>query len=387
MSLQEPRAKCETEVKVRLVRQLLGGKGLQSLALESGWPRKQLAFWLRRFLQGGEAYLSCRYDVSEIAGLKEQNRQLLAKIKDLEGQNLHLASYKRGPCKPAVVHPKCSKRYAQAFEERGAYSFYVPEWGTYVLVRKAPGLGLVRHATGLPAHSSLDPDCDLKGGLLRLRREGIASISLITDPLCSPDLKLLQGAFESCRPFKENYLVDRALGPLHIRKRHRNTINNANRLVQISPVRLADFLNCWWGLYHEHRKTRVVVYPASRKRFEMLAQLPELEAFVVYFEKEIVAMTIWLRFNEILYYLDGVSSERGLAISAPYAAFAHAIDHFSDCRHIFFGGSADFRSLPSDGVALFKRGFANASLRDYLCTSHFNSAVCDTHGGYDRDSI
>jgi transposase-like protein len=378
MSLQRPRTKCEAEVKVRLVRQLLDGKSLQALAMESGWPRKQLAFWLRRFLQGGEAYLACRSDVSEIDGLKEQNRELLAKIKDLEKQNLQLANYKREAYKPAVIHPKCSQRYAQAFEERGAYSLYVPEWRTYVLVRKAAGLRLVRHATGLPAHSSLDPDCDLKGGLLRLRREGIASISLITDPIWSPDLKLLQEAFESCRPFKENYFIDRVLGPLHIRKRHRNMINNARRLVQVNPVRLADFLNCWWGLYHEHRKTRVVVYPASRKCFEMLAQLPELEVFAAYSEKEIVAMTIWLRFNEILYYLDGVSSERGLAISAPYAAFAHAIDHFSDCRYIFLGGSADFRSLRSDGLAMFKRGFANASVRDYLCTSHFKSGTSNS---------
>jgi lipid II:glycine glycyltransferase (peptidoglycan interpeptide bridge formation enzyme) len=146
-------------------------------------------------------------------------------------------------------------------------------------------------------------------------------------------------------------------------------------LVEISPVRLAEFLDCWWALYCEHRQTRAAVYPASRNHFELLAQLQEIEAFAVYFEKEIVAMTVWLRFNEILYYVDGASSERGQAISAPYAAFAHAIDYFSDCRYIFFGGSADFRSPQSDGLAVFKRGFANTSVRDYLCTSHFTSAT------------
>lgn len=373
MRVQEPRTKCELEVKVHLVRELLNGKSLQSLARESGWPRKQLAFWLRRFLQGGEAYLSSRSDMSEIAALREQNRELLAKIRDLEKQHLALKGYERAASKPAVAHPKCSQRYARAFEERGAYSLYVPEWRTYVLVRKAPGLGQVRHATGIPGHSSLDADCDLEGGLLKLRREGIASISLITDPLWSPELRLLQEAFETCRPFKENFLINRVLRPLRIRKGHRNTINNAKKLVQISPVRLADVLDCWWALYCEHRQTRAAVYPASRNRFDMLAQLQEIEVFAVYFEKEVVAMTIWLRFNEILYYVDGASSKRGQAISAPYAAFAHAIDHFSDCRYIFFGGSADFRSPQSDGLAVFKRGFANTTVRDYLCTSHFTS--------------
>lgn len=374
MSSRGPRAKCETEVKVGLVRQLLEGKSLPALAMESGWPRKQLAFWLRRFLQGGEAYLACRGDLSEIAGLEEQNRQLLVKVRELEKQNLRIANDKAGTYKPAVEHPKCSQRYAQAFEEPGIDSLYIPEWRTHVLVRKAPGLSQVRHATGLSAHSSLAPDCDLKGGLARLQREGIATISLITDPLWSPDLRLLQEAFESCRPFKENYFIDRTLGPLRIRKRHRNVINNAKKMVQIKRVCLADFLDRWWELYHEHRRSRVVVSSASRKRFGMLAHVPELEVFAAYSENEIVAMTIWLRFNEILYYLDGASSEKGLAISAPYAGFAHVIDHFSDCRYIFLGGAADFRSLPSDGLAVFKRGFANASVRDYLCTSHFTSA-------------
>jgi len=373
MGVQRPRAKCEPDIKLRLVRQLLEGKSLQAVAIESGWPRKQLAFWLRRFLQGGEAYLSGRGDVSEVASLKEQNRQLVARIRDLERDNLQLASYSREAHRPAAVNPKCSEDYAQAFEEQGAYSLYIPEWRTYVLVRGAPGLKRVKHATGLPAHSSLNPDCDLKGGLLRLEREGIASISLITDPLWSPDLKLLQEAFESCRPFKENYLIDRLAGPVQFRKRHRNMINNAKRLVQVSGVSLADNVTRWWEMYHEHRKTRVVVYPASRKRFEVLAQLPALEVFAAFFENEVVGMTIWLRFNEILYYIDGVSSEKGLAISALYAAFAHAVDHFSDCRYIFLGGSADFRSLRSDGLAVFKRGFANTSVLDYLCTAHFKS--------------
>jgi hypothetical protein len=306
-----------------------------------------------------------------MARLKEQYRHLLERVRDLEEQNLRIANQNATAenYKPTVANPKCSQRYAQAFEERGAQSLYVPEWRTYVLVREAPGLKHIKHATGLPAHSSLDPDCDLKGGLVRLREEGIASISLITDPLWSPDVTLLQEAFESCRPFKENYFIDRVLGPVHIRKRHRNMVNNAKKLVQISPVRLADFLGCWWDLYNEHRKTRVVVCPSPLEHFEVLAHLPELEVFAAYCEKEIVGMTIWLRFNKILYYLDGVSSEKGLAISAPYAAFAHVIECFSDCRYISFGGSADFRSLRSDGLAMFKRGFANTSARDYLCTS------------------
>ena len=83
-------------------------------------------------------------------------------------------------------------------------------------------------------------------------------------------------------------------------------------------------------------------------------------------------MTIWLRFSHVVYYLDGASNARGLAISAPYAAFAHAIRRYEACRYIIFGGSADFRDSHSDGLAVFKRGFANTSAWNYVCTSLLN---------------
>ena len=109
------------------------------------------------------------------------------------------------------------------------------------------------------------------------------------------------------------------------------------------------------------------------KYFEMLAGLEGVDVIAAHHENEIVTMNIWLRFNDILYYIDGASNQRGLAISAPYATFAYVIEHYVNCRYIFLGGSADFRGPSSDGLARFKRGFANASARDYLCTSHLRS--------------
>ena len=374
---RQQRVKCETALKLQMVDQLLRGKSLDALARETGFSKKQLSYWYRRFLKGGEAYLSSREDLSEVLKLREVNQALLTKAEELEKKNRVLVKALEASTASTLrplLHPKCSESYAKAFETNGVEACYVPEWRTHVLLKHAPSIQLVQHATGVSGHSSLDPDCDLQGGLTRLKRAGVASVSLITDPMWSPSHNLLEAAFESCRPFKENYLIDRGLGPVRIRKRHRNMINNARKLCGIDRVPLAPLLERWWILHQDHRQTRVAVHPGSLKYFEMLAGLDAVDAIAAQHKNEIVTITIWLRFNDILYYIDGASNERGLQLSASYAAFAHAIEHYADCRYIFLGGSADFRGPRSDGLATFKRGFANVSVRDYLCASHLSLA-------------
>ncbi len=374
---QQQRIKWETALKLQAVEQLLRGKNLDTVARETGCSKKQLSFWYRRFLTGGEAYLSTRDDLSEISKLRESNRVLLEKTEDLEKRNRELVKALEaagtGTLRQSLVHPKCSEHYAKAFEATGIEVFQVPEWRTHVLVKSAPSLQLVQHATGVSGHSSLDPDCDLKGGLERLRRAGIGSVSLITDPVWSPGQNLLETAFGSCRPFNENYMIDRGLGRVRVRKRHRDMINNAKKLCAIDRASLAPLLQLWRTLYQSNRQMRAEVRYTPPQYFEMLAGLEGVEVIVAHHENEIVTMNIWLRFHDILYYIDGASNQRGLAISSPYATFAYVLEHYSDCRYIFLGGSADFRGPRSDGLARFKRGFANVSVRDYLCTSHLRN--------------
>jgi hypothetical protein len=59
----------------------------------------------------------------------------------------------------------------------------------------------------------------------------------------------------------------------------------------------------------------------------------------------------------------------GFEISAAYAAFAHAIENATECRYVLLGGSAGLSDDRLDGLAVFKRGFANASALSYLCSA------------------
>ena len=135
----------------------------------------------------------------------------------------------------------------------------------------------------------------------------------------SPGQNLLEAAFGSCRPFNENYLIDRGLGRIRVQKRHRNMINNAKKLCDYRSVKLAPLLERWWNLYQSNRQMRVAVHSTPPKYFEMLAGLEGVDVIAAHHENEIVTMNIWLRFNDVLYYIDGASNQRGLAISAPYA--------------------------------------------------------------------
>ncbi|HYI62221.1 MAG TPA: GNAT family N-acetyltransferase [Acidimicrobiales bacterium] len=372
--VERPDGPCPTEVKVELVLRSLRGEVLADLARETGRPRKQISTWRRRFLEGGEAALDGRADAAETEALRRARDELTEKVATLEAENRdldrRLTLLQRAGAAGAPPHPFCSEAYGRAMEEPGARALHVPGWDTYVLVRDAAGGR--RQAAGVRPLAPLAPGCDLQAGLDALRQEGVTSVSLITDPMWCPELPALQQAFPICRPFKENYFIDREKGAAHLRKRHRNIVNKARRTVEIRDVELADTLSRWLELYQLNVDNRQIAQPFSATYFERLAQVAGLRTIAVLADGEIVSMTMWIRHQDVLYYHDGASSETGFEVSASYTAFAHAIDDTPDCRYVFFGGSAHFRDDPLDGLAVFKRGFSNSSAHSYLCSATLN---------------
>lgn len=376
MSRERREDQLPTSAKVELVLRLLAGETLAEVSQQSGRPRRQLSAWRRRFLAGGEAYLDGRVDHRELEALRSASDGLSRKVGELEAESrtlerrVELLTRSRGD--RVVPHPNCSESYARALEEPGVRSLYVAEWGTHVLVRE--GSAGACPATGVRPIASLDPACELRAGLDALARAGIASISLVTDPMWCPELPALQRAFDICRPFKVHYFVDRHEN-VQIRKRHRNRINQARRAAEIREIELAEHLPRWVELYEGNVTDRQISQPFSRMYFQRLAELSGLRSVAVLLDGEIVTITLWICHENILYFHDGASSPAGFAISASYAAFAHAIESIAnDCRYVFLGGSADFRDELRDGLAVFKRGFANASAISYLCSATLDRA-------------
>lgn len=356
------------ERKVDLVLRLLGGESISALSRETGRPRKQLSVWRRRFLEGGEAYLGTRHRPGEIEALRSARDDLSRQLGELEAQNQMLSR------RVAVLdggrdfsHPYCSAPYARALEEPDAHAFEVPEWGTHVLVREGPGGK--RLGVGVRPFASLAPGCDLRGGLEHLREAGVTSVSLVSDPLWGPEQPELKEAFDICRRFKEIYLVDKAAERVRIGKRHRNRIKHARSRAEVRDIELGDHLDRWLELYRRNVANRKIPQPFTDSYFEQLAEFPELHTNAVLVDGEIATITMWIPYEDTLYFHDAASSAEGHAAAASYVAFAHIVENFDACRYIFLGGAADFFDDPLDGLARFKRGFANSSHVSYLCSA------------------
>lgn len=367
-------SRCSTDVKRGLVLRLLGGEAVADLARESGRPERQLSAWRDRFLAGGEAYLGGRRDDRELEALRASADSWEAELGELRNENRRLARQVAILGRPrsgrADPHPYCTAPYMRACEEAAVQPLRVAEWGSYVLVRE--GRAGVRQATGVRPVGPLDPASEVGAGLDRLREAGIASVALVTDPMWSPDPAALREAFDACRPFRVNYLVDRE-ADVHVGKRHRNRINHARRAGTVRELPLAEHLDRWLALYGGNVESRRIRQPFGRAYFERLAEMPSLRTVAVLVGGEIVTMTLWLEHEDTLYFHESASSATGNRVSAGYAAFTHAIES-AGRRYVLLGGSAALRDDPLDGVAMFKRGFANGSEMSYLCSATLPSA-------------
>jgi transposase len=373
MRRESPRSQCPTSVKVELVFRLLGGETLAELARETGRPKRQLSVWRQRFLAGGEAYLDGRTDQREHETLRGAGAELSAKVAELEAENRmlarRLALLSGDHSRRTAPHLFCSESYSRALEEPGMRPLYVEGWDAHVLVRE--GHAGAPQAVGVRPLGALDPNCDLRAGLDALQRAGIATISLITDPMWCPELLVLREAFDRCRVFREHYLVDRE-AEVKIRKRHRNRINQARRVGEVREISLAEHLDRWLELYQLNVANRQIPQPFSQVYFERLACISGLRTIAVFVADDIVNMTLWFRHKDTFYFHDGASSVMGFETSAAYAAFAHVIEEAADCRYVLLGGSAGFRDERLDGLAVFKRGFSNASAVSHLCSASLN---------------
>lgn len=262
------------------------------------------------------------------------------------------------------------KKYAAAF---GFGSIDVEAWQTALLVRQIPDSDW-RDALGCYPLAALHRDSDLREGLNYLRTSDLVSVALVPDPVTGPGFEVLTAAFEICRPFKTHYLIDRDAGPVCFARTHRRMIRKAVRDCTFGPVDLQETLADWLKLYG-HTVTRhgiTGIQNFAHPYFEELAKMPEVIALAAKRHEQIIAMILWVRSGDVAYaHLEGASAE-GYKTQAPYGIFAAANEYFADCRIIHFGGTAGLEAGTGEGLAYFKRGFANREVTAYFCGSRLN---------------
>jgi hypothetical protein len=273
-------------------------------------------------------------------------------------------------------HPYGRASYAAAIAvAEGYWVEDVPEWGAAMLLRPIAGGG--RDAAGPYPRTPLAKDADLLGGLERLRRAGLVSAVLVPDPLFAPDGEALATAFPICRPFKTHFVVDRTAGAYAPSKHHRYEIRRALSRCAVEAVQLGDHLDDWTRLYAGLAERHEIKGPAvfSDGYFALLASDPTYEAFAARVDGRIVAMAIWFEHRDVAVNHLGASDGDGYAAGASYALYDFAIEHFARCRQLDLGGAAGVAEAADDGLARFKRGFANAEATAFLCGAVLDPAA------------
>jgi hypothetical protein len=134
------------------------------------------------------------------------------------------------------------------------------------------------------------------------------------------------------------------------------------------PVWRGHWGRLYAGLVAHRGITGLQVF--SAESFDALARLPESQLLAFAAESpagEVLAMQLWIRHGDCAYSHLTATSEAGYRASATYVVYAAAIEHLRDCIQLDLGGAAGTTDDPENSLALFKRGFANATAVSMLC--------------------
>jgi hypothetical protein len=263
-------------------------------------------------------------------------------------------------------HLYASSLYAEALAHVGQ-PVRVDAWCSFVIARPLPAGG-GSDATGAYPMAVFRADADLGRGLADLAAAGLVSLVLVPDPFASPPPERLAAAFDLCRPFKTHYLVETAKGAA-VTKHHRDRMRRGARRCRVERVGLADHLAGWGELYAGLVDRRSIRGAAdfTAGYFARLAQAPELVALAAFVDGDLAAMTLWFEHDGVAYNHLTAANAAGYANGANFALYGAAIDHFVGAAVMNLGGGAGFEDDPEDGLAAFKRGFANAETKALLC--------------------
>lgn len=197
----------------------------------------------------------------------------------------------------------------------------------------------------------------------------LVSLVVVTDPFGKYDDATLK-CFDFARPYKEHYIVD--LDEVRVSSHHQR---KADRAMEKVRVEVASHPYAWgddWVALYSHLTERhniggIAAFPPDSLKKQL--EVPGAEAIRVIAPdtEEVVCMLIWYAEGDVAYYHLGASSPKGYEMEASYAAFWGSISYFGGLKYLSLGSGAGIQLSEEDGLARFKRGWANGTRQTYLC--------------------
>jgi GNAT acetyltransferase-like protein len=208
----------------------------------------------------------------------------------------------------------------------------------------------------------------------------LVSVALVADPFGNHDPTLLRRCFlDRVTPFKEHLVTDLSRLPeSFVAAQHRRKALRA--LERLTVERCESAMGCvdeWNKLYANLIKRHDIrgLSAFSETSFKAQLAVPGISIFRAVHEDETIGMTLWYVDRGVAYYHLGAYSDVGYELEASFAIFWQALDYFSkqSLQWLDLGAGAGLSSDgATDGLARFKRGWANASRTAYFCGRIFD---------------
>jgi hypothetical protein len=247
----------------------------------------------------------------------------------------------------------------------------LPGSGGFLLERTIPGGG-DRDAMGCyPLLCCRDWE-RLDADLAALEGD-LVSVAAVLDPFGPADAQRLRALFpDRTLPFKEHFVADLATHDLTGLSRHhryyaRRALARCDVEVSADASRHADE---WTSLYatlcERHHLTGLKAF--SRATFEAQLRVPGMTMLRAVSEGETVGAHLWYVQGEVAYSHLAAASPRGYDLMVLYALYFRACEHFrGKVRYVDFGAGAGLAPGEEDGLARFKKGWANDVRTAWFC--------------------
>ena len=276
------------------------------------------------------------------------------------------------------------------------YADSLREFGEPILMPQSGGWFLKRPIRGFPQHDGMGCypmlSCrdwtQLESDLGEVGQE-LISFSAVIDPFGNHDETLLNRCFPDVMiHFKNHYVTDLSKPPAsYLPSRHQRNLKKSLEAVRVERCENPGaFLDDWTRLYGvliaRHSIRGLSAF--SRDSFAIQLQTPGLVMFRATREGETVGMILWLVQNDVAYYHLAAYSEMGYESRASFALFWTAIDYFSanKLRWLNLGAGAgagtDSTKAQTDGLSIFKSGWATGQRPAWFCGRVFDRTSYDT---------
>jgi hypothetical protein len=206
----------------------------------------------------------------------------------------------------------------------------------------------------------------------------LISLVLVADPFGDFAADDLRRCFsDRFVPLKTHFVAD-------LRRPIRNLVSPHHRYYAVRALRQLEIERCdapgryldeWVKLYaalvERHRLTGIKAF--SRQAFAKQLAVPGIVMLRAIHRGETVAAHLWYRQGEVIHSHLAASNAQGYELMASYALHWFALETFAEeARWLNFGGGSGLSENASDGLTMFKKGWASETRTAFLCGRIFD---------------